>query len=74
MINWATNLASVIYFVATGHILYRLAFPMAACNIAGAMAGTHLAILKGSRFVRIFFLLIVMALIAKLGHDIFAGR
>jgi len=74
VINWATNLASVIYFVATGHILYHLGFPMAACNIAGAMAGTHLAILKGSKFVRIFFLLIVMALIAKLGHDIFAGR
>ena len=73
MINWATNLASVIYFVATRHVLYHLALPMAACNIAGAMAGSHLAILKGSRFVRIFFLLIVIALIAKLGRDMFAG-
>jgi uncharacterized membrane protein YfcA len=73
VINWATNLASVIYFVATRHVLYHLALPMAACNIAGAMAGSHLAILKGSRFVRIFFLLIVIALIAKLGRDMFAG-
>jgi uncharacterized membrane protein YfcA len=74
VINWATNCASVIYFVATGHILYRLALPMGACNIAGAVVGSHLAILKGSRFVRVFFLLMVIALIAKLGHDIFAGR
>lgn len=69
VINWATNLASVIYFVATGKILYALALPMAASNIAGAIAGTHLAILKGSRFVRVVFLVIVVALIAKLGHD-----
>jgi uncharacterized membrane protein YfcA len=69
----ASGLASVIYFVATRHVLYHLALPMAACNIAGAMAGSHLAILKGSRFVRIFFLLIVIALIAKLGRDMFAG-
>jgi uncharacterized membrane protein YfcA len=74
VINWATNCASVIYFVATRHILYRLALPMGACNIAGAVVGSHLAILKGSRFVRVFFLIMVIALIAKLGHDIFAGR
>jgi len=70
IINCATNLASVIYFVATRHILYTLALPMAACNILGALAGTHLAILKGSRFVRVIFLIIVAALIAKLSRDL----
>jgi uncharacterized membrane protein YfcA len=69
MINCATNLASVIYFVATGKVLYALAIPMAACNIAGSVVGSHLAILKGSRFVRVMFLVIVAALIAKLGRD-----
>ncbi|HEX4085173.1 MAG TPA: hypothetical protein VHY22_09695 [Chthoniobacteraceae bacterium] len=42
---------------------------MAVCNIAGSIAGTHLAILKGSRFVRVVFLVIVAGLIAKLGYD-----
>ena len=69
MINWATNLASVIYFVWIGQVLYKVAMPMALFNILGAVAGSHLAILKGSRFVRVFFLCIVAALIAKLGHD-----
>ena len=73
MVNCATNLASVIYFVATRQVLYNLAIPMALCNIAGSIAGTHLAILKGSRFVRVVFLVIVAALIAKLGSDMF-GR
>lgn len=69
IVNCATNLASVIYFVATAKVLYGLAIPMAACNVAGSMAGSHLAILKGSRFVRVVFLVIVAGLIAKLGRD-----
>jgi uncharacterized membrane protein YfcA len=69
VINLATNLASVIYFAATNHILYHVALPMAACNIAGSMTGTRLAILKGSKFVRVFFLAVVVALIAKLARD-----
>ena len=71
VVNCATNLASVIYFVSIGQVLYRFALPMAACNILGAMAGSHLAILKGSRFVRVIFLMIVAALIAKLAREIF---
>jgi uncharacterized membrane protein YfcA len=69
IVNCATNLASVIYFVATGKVLYRLAIPMAVCNVAGSMVGSHLAILKGSRFVRVVFLVIVAGLIIKLGRD-----
>ncbi|MDQ2658796.1 MAG: TSUP family transporter [Verrucomicrobiota bacterium] len=65
-INWSTNLASLIYFTSTGHILFRIGLAMAACNIIGAIIGTRLAIAKGSRFVRVFFLVIVCALIAKL--------
>jgi uncharacterized membrane protein YfcA len=70
VINLGTNLASVIYFSATDHILYRAAIPMAACNILGSLLGTRLAILKGSTFIRIFFLVVVTALIAKLAWDL----
>src|SRR6185295_17285347 len=66
VINWATNMASIIYFGWTGHVLYQYAIPMAVCSVIGATLGTHLAIAKGSKFVRIFFLVIVVALIAKL--------
>ena len=73
VVNWATNLASVIYFVAIGKVLYQIAIPLAVCNILGAVAGSHLAILKGSRFVRVIFLIIVIALIAKLSSDFLTG-
>src|ERR1043166_8061207 len=44
VINWATNIASVIYFASSGNILYQYAVPMALCNVLGAAIGTRLAI------------------------------
>lgn len=73
VINSATNIASVAYFGWTGHILYTLAIPMAACNVLGSFAGTRLAILRGSRFVRVLFLVVVTALICKLTRDMLRG-
>lgn len=71
LINVATNLASALFFIATGHVLYRVALPMAACNILGAFVGTRLAILKGSRFVRLFFIAVVAALVVRLAQQLF---
>ncbi|MDQ6623574.1 MAG: TSUP family transporter [Verrucomicrobiota bacterium] len=65
-VNWATNFASLIYFGATGQILFKIGAAMAVSNIIGSIVGTRLAIAKGSRFVRILFLVVVGALIAKL--------
>ena len=69
IVNTATNLSTVIYFVLTDHVLYRLAVPMAVCNMLGSLTGTRLAILRGSRFVRLFFLAVVAAIICKLAFD-----
>jgi uncharacterized protein len=71
VINFATNLAAVGYFAATGHVLWRYALPMAACNMLGSLAGTHLAILRGNRFVRGLFRVVIVALILRLGWDLF---
>lgn len=70
-INWCTNLASIIYFSATGQLLYGIGLAMAVSNVIGATLGSHLAIRQGSRFVRIFFLVIVTGLIAKLAQTVF---
>lgn len=69
IINVATNLAAVIYFASTDNILYATAVPMAAANIAGSLVGARLAILKGNRFVRALFLIVVTGMIFKLGYD-----
>lgn len=72
VINFATNLSAVGYFAATGNILYHYGLPMAACNMLGSFAGTRLAILKGNRFVRTFFLVVVGAMVLRFGWEVLA--
>ncbi len=67
----ATNTGSIIFFAGNGNILYHYAIPMAACNFIGSMLGARLAILKGNKFIRIFFLLVVAGTILRFGYDIF---
>jgi uncharacterized membrane protein YfcA len=70
-VNLATNIASIIFFTSTGHILYEVALPMAACNMAGGFVGTRFALLKGNAFIRVFFLVIVCGTILRFAYDVF---
>ena len=70
IVNLATNLAAVIYFGSHGLIYYEYALPMGVCNVAGSIIGSRLAILKGSKFVRRIFLLVISGLILKLVWDL----
>ncbi len=74
VLNLATNLAAVLYFSATGNILWEFALPMGVCNIAGSLIGTRLTILKGNRFVRAIFLAVIALLIARFGWELWRGR
>lgn len=70
LVNAATNLASVLFFVNKGGVLYTLALPMALANLSGAFLGARLAILKGNRFIRVFFLLVIAVTIMRFGWDL----
>lgn len=70
-VNMSTNLGSIIFFVLKGKIIYSVALPMAACNAAGAVVGARLAILRGNKFIRIFFLAVVCITITRFAYDIF---
>jgi uncharacterized membrane protein YfcA len=75
VVNVAANAAAILLFGLTGEILWLLGLAMAACNVAGAQVGSHLAIRHGSGFVRWVFIAVVGALIAKTAWDVFgAGR
>ena len=71
IINLATNLGSLVFFIISGKILYQIALPMAACNAVGGLLGARLAILKGNKFIRIFFLVIVIIVIIRFAWDVF---
>ena len=70
IVNVATNLAAIAFFVGHGSVLWLAAGVMASCNLAGAVVGTRLAVARGTGFVRKLFLFVVTALILKLAYDI----
>ena len=69
VVNVATNLAALAYFLPNGHVLPLLAAAMAVANVSGSVAGTWLALRHGSRFVRQVFLVLVAVLIVKFARD-----
>lgn len=69
IINVAANIGALLFFIAKGFVVWSIAIPVALCNMAGNYAGAHVAIKKGSGFIRLFFILVSVALIIKLGYD-----
>ena len=73
VVNVATNLASIGFFIPNGYYLPLAALIMAAANLIGSFIGTHMALRRGSDFVRRLFLGIVCLLIVKFAWDTFAA-
>ncbi|MGI4737404.1 MAG: sulfite exporter TauE/SafE family protein [Janthinobacterium lividum] len=69
VVNVATNITGLAYFISTGQVLYQVALPMAACNMLGSTLGARLALRRGTGFVRVLFLVVVSGFILKLGWD-----
>lgn len=74
VVNFASNLAAVAIFGWRGLILWQVALPMAAAQFVGGWFGAHLAVRGGARLIRVMVLLVVSALVAKLGFDVYAER
>lgn len=73
IVNLATNLGALLVFVPQGAPLWRLGLLMGACNVAGGWLGAHTAIRRGSRFVRVVFLVVVAGLAVRLAYDVVNG-
>ena len=71
IVNVATNLAALSFFVPNGYYLPLAAICMAIFNVLGSVLGTQLALRRGSGFVRLIFLVVVSALILKFAWDTF---
>ena len=73
VLNCVTNAAALTLFIAKGAVVWSLAVPVALANMAGNYAGTKLALRMGSAIIRTFFIVVVSALILKLGWDYWAA-
>ena len=69
VVNVCTNFGALVMFTAQGTVLWRLAAFMAVFNLAGGTLGARTALKRGSGFVRIVLVVVVVGLIGKLAHD-----
>ncbi|HEX9011851.1 MAG TPA: TSUP family transporter [Holophagaceae bacterium] len=72
-VNWASNITAMGLFVLRGSWLPVVALSMAVANGAGGYLGAHVALTRGSRWVRAVFIAVVGALILRLGWQVLRG-
>ena len=70
--NFATNLAALAIFVPAGAVMWKVGLLMGLGNLMGGYLGARTAVAKGTRFVRIVFVIVVGAFIVKIGLDVIA--
>ena len=70
IVNWGTNLAAIITFQLTGHIIWAIGLALGAANLTGALLGVRVAVKGGSALIRKAFIAVVFLLILRLGYDI----
>lgn len=70
IVNLATNTGALLLFIPHGSVLWLLGGILAVANVGGSYLGSRMAIARGTTFIRVVFLVVVIALIAKLGVDV----
>lgn len=73
LVNFCSNLASVVLFALQGWILWKVALPMALGQMTGALIGAHFTLKKGKAVVRLVTIGVCLALIAKVAWDFWRG-
>jgi uncharacterized membrane protein YfcA len=71
VVNATTNLASIIVVGFRIVIMWKLVLLLGVANLLGGYAGSHLAIHRGSSFIRIFYLIVTGLLILRLGYALY---
>ena len=73
LINWTSNIASVLFFALGGHVFWLLGLCMGAGAMAGGWLGSHTALKFGARLIRPLLVVISLALTGRLLWGYFAG-
>ncbi len=69
LLNLVSNSAALLVFLLHGSVHFSYGLVMAAAMVAGAYAGSKMALSKGTGFVRLLFIVITAVLIAKNLYD-----
>jgi uncharacterized membrane protein YfcA len=66
ILNFVSNITSLVLFAINGKIMYFVGIPMAISMIFGARIGTRIAIKNGAKVIKPIFVTIALVLTAKL--------
>ncbi|MGO1634620.1 TSUP family transporter [Corynebacterium variabile] len=69
LVNTATNIGGLVVFAAGGHVLWLLGIVLAVFNVLGAQVGAKIVLDRGTGFVRIALLVLIVVMSAKLIVD-----
>ena len=70
IVNVVADVTSLVFFLVNKYVLFHLALPMMACNVAGSYAGSRMAMLRGNAFVRKVFLVVVAGIVLRFAYDV----
>ena len=71
VVNATTNLASIIVVGLRIGFMWKLGLLLAVANLIGGYLGSHMAIKRGSSFIRVFYLIVTGLLILRLGYSLY---
>ncbi|MGH4138210.1 TSUP family transporter [Clostridium sp.] len=66
VLNFTSNITSLILFAINGKINYTIGLPVAICMILGAKLGTSVALKKGSKLIKPIFVTMSLAVALKM--------
>lgn len=71
IINVSTNIGALLTFTLQGEVLWLLGLALAVTNVAGAQIGARMVLGRGTGFVRLVLLVVVVVMAGKLALDQF---
>lgn len=67
VLNFASNIAALAYFLAMDLVLWEAGIPMAAATLAGGWAGSHVGMKHGDRWLKPLFVAVTLGLMVRVG-------
>lgn len=65
LLNFATNIASLIFFILGGKIIWTIGLAMMAGQLIGANLGSHMVVKGGAKFIRPVIVLMCFAMVIR---------
>lgn len=65
LLNFATNIASLVLFIVGGQVLWKVGFVMMAGQVIGAFFGSQMVVKGGAKFIRPVIVLMCFAMVVR---------